>query len=98
MAGSQRNPDGSADGTTAGGAEVQPPSFEDAMARLEGLVGRMESSQLPLEEALLAYQEGVGLVRHCRESLEQVSRRVRILEADLLQPFPDPAPEASDAH
>ena len=33
------------------------------------------------------YQRGVVLVKYCREALGQVAQRVRILEADLLQPF-----------
>jgi len=60
---------------------------ELAMAELESLVERMEGGRLPLEESLAAYQRGVVLVKYCREALGQVAQRVRILEADLLQPF-----------
>ena len=65
----------------------QPASFEVAMTELEALVGRMEGGRLPLEESLAAYQRGVLLVKYCRDALGQVAQRVRILEADLLQPF-----------
>ncbi len=68
------------------GAET-PASFEVAMTELEALVERMEDGRLPLEESLAAYQRGVVLVKYCRETLGQVAQRVRILEADLLQPF-----------
>jgi exodeoxyribonuclease VII small subunit len=64
-----------------------PASFEIAMTELESLVERMEGGRLPLEESLAAYQRGVVLVKYCRDTLAQVSQRVRILEADLLQPF-----------
>lgn len=64
-----------------------PASFELAMAELESLVERMEGGRLPLEESLAAYQRGVVLVKYCREALGQVAQRVRILEADLLQPL-----------
>lgn len=57
------------------------------MAELESLVARMEGGRLPLEESLGAYQRGVVLVKYCRDTLGQVAQRVRILEADLLQPF-----------
>jgi exodeoxyribonuclease VII small subunit len=67
-----------------------PTSFEIAMTELESLVERMEGGRLPLEESLAAYQRGVVLVKYCRETLGQVSQRVRILEADLLQPFEPP--------
>ena len=39
------------------------------------------------EQSLAAYQRGVVLVKYCRDTLGQVAQRVRILEADLLQPF-----------
>jgi exodeoxyribonuclease VII small subunit len=68
------------------GAEM-PASFEVAMTELESLVERMEGGRLPLEESLAAYQRGVVLVKYCRDTLGQVAQRVRILEADLLQPF-----------
>ena len=64
-----------------------PASFEVAMTELEALVARMEGGRLPLEESLAAYQRGVVLVKFCRDALGQVAQRVRILEADLLQPF-----------
>ena len=72
---------------SASGNGVVPASFEIAMAELESLVERMEGGRLPLEESLAAYQRGVVLVKFCRDTLGQVSQRVRILEADLLQPF-----------
>lgn len=64
-----------------------PASFELAMTELEALVDRMEGGRMPLEESLAAYQRGVVLVKYCRDALGQVAQRVRILEADLLQPF-----------
>lgn len=68
-------------------ASVAPASFEVAMTELESLVARMEGGRLPLEESLAAYQRGVVLVRYCRDALGHVAQKVRILEADLLQPF-----------
>ena len=64
-----------------------PDSFESAMAELEALVQSMDGGRLPLEQSLAAYQRGVVLVKYCRDTLGQVAQRVRILEADLLQPF-----------
>ncbi len=57
------------------------------MAELESLVERMESGRLPLDASLAGYQRGAELVRFCRDALAVVGQRVRILEADLLQPF-----------
>jgi exodeoxyribonuclease VII small subunit len=74
-------------GEGSGGDAGTPVSFEAAMTELESLVQSMDGGRLPLEESLAAYQRGVVLVKYCRDTLGQVSQRVRILEADLLQPF-----------
>ncbi len=59
--------------------------FEQSMQALEGLVARMESGELSLEESLAAYERGVGLYRHCQAALEQAELRVRLL-SDPAQP------------
>jgi len=53
--------------------------FEDGMAALEALVARLESGELPLEEALLAFERGVALVRALNERLLAAEQRVEIL-------------------
>jgi exodeoxyribonuclease VII small subunit len=50
--------------------------FEEAFARLESLVGEMERGELPLEQMLERFEEGVRLVRHCNEFLGQAQLRV----------------------
>ena len=57
------------------------------MAELEGLVQKMESGDLSLEQSLAAYQRGAELVTFCRQSLSKVQQQVKILEGDLLKPF-----------
>jgi len=56
--------------------------FEEGMAALEALVGRLESGELPLEEALLAFERGVALVRALNERLLAAEQRVEILTRD----------------
>jgi exodeoxyribonuclease VII small subunit len=55
------------------------PSFESALERLEAIVERLESGELPLEEALAAFEEGVGLSRRCTAELEAAERRIELL-------------------
>ncbi len=62
-----------------GDAEKNLPTFEEALSRLEALVGRLEGGDLPLEEALAAFEEGVRLTRQCAERLEDAERRVMLL-------------------
>ena len=50
--------------------------FEEAFARLEALVGEMERGELPLEQMLDRFEEGVRLVRHCNQFLGQAQLRV----------------------
>jgi len=57
-------------------------SFEHAIAQLEEIVAAMESSELPLEEALTHYQNGVGLLRFCQDTLSRAEARIEALEAD----------------
>ena len=50
--------------------------FEDAYTRLEKLVEEMESGDLPLEDLLNRFEEGVKLVKHCQGFLKQAQLRV----------------------
>jgi len=57
-------------------------SFEHAIAQLEEIVSAMESSELPLEEALTHYQNGIGLLRYCQDTLSHAEARIEALERD----------------
>jgi exodeoxyribonuclease VII small subunit len=54
-------------------------TFEEALARLEEIVVRLESGDLPLEESLNVFEEGVRLTRHCSKRLSEAERKVTIL-------------------
>jgi exodeoxyribonuclease VII small subunit len=53
--------------------------FEDGMTALEALVARLESGDLALEEALVAFEEGVALVRTLSERLAAAEQRIELL-------------------
>ncbi|HVP32912.1 MAG TPA: exodeoxyribonuclease VII small subunit [Steroidobacteraceae bacterium] len=55
------------------------PDFEQALAELEGLVERLEHGDLPLDEALKAFERGVALTRQCQTSLQAAQQKVEIL-------------------
>ena len=57
-------------------------SFEEAMAKLEELVGNMESGKLPLEKLISSYEEGTKLVKFCRSKLAKLENRIEILSRD----------------
>jgi exodeoxyribonuclease VII small subunit len=58
---------------------VGEPTFEEALGQLEALVARLEAGDLPREEALRAFEEGVRLTRLCAARLEDAERRVHLL-------------------
>ena len=60
-------------------AKEKEVKFEDALKKLERIVGELEGGELPLDDSLKKYEEGVGLVRVCAQRLEQVERRVEVL-------------------
>lgn len=53
--------------------------FEEAMEKLEQIVGRLESGDVPLEQAIELYQEGMQLSGLCSKKLEQVEKKIQLL-------------------
>lgn len=54
-------------------------TFEEALSALENTVRKLESGELPLEQALELFESGLGLARRCQEQLASVERRVEVL-------------------
>jgi exodeoxyribonuclease VII small subunit len=69
--------------------------FENALSRLEAIVGQLEKGELPLEQALQLFEEGMNISRFCNDKLSESERKVEILlknkEGRLVeQPFQPP--------
>ena len=56
--------------------------FETALTRLEEIVEELEKGDLPLEESLKYFEEGIKLSRVCNKRLEEAERKVQILLKD----------------
>jgi len=56
--------------------------FEQALQKLEAIVAQMEEGDLPLEEALKAFEEGVRLAKFCTGKLDEAERKVEKLIRD----------------
>ena len=54
-------------------------NFEEAMQSLEEITRRLEGGELPLEEAIGAYERAVELVKICNEKLEAAEKRVKLI-------------------
>ena len=50
--------------------------FEDNLKKLEGLVGKMESGEMNLDEMIKAFEEGRKLVTECQKDLESIRQRI----------------------
>jgi exodeoxyribonuclease VII small subunit len=59
--------------------EESRPSFENALARLEEIVHRLERGEITLDESLTAFREGSQLVRFCLERLTAAEKAVQEL-------------------
>ena len=57
----------------------QASDFEGSLKRLEALVTEMEKGDLPIEEALKAFEEGIGLTRECQKILQDAEQKVVLL-------------------
>ncbi len=53
--------------------------FEEALKQLDAIVSRLEVGDLPLEEALSIFEEGVRLTKLCSARLSEAEQRVNIL-------------------
>jgi exodeoxyribonuclease VII small subunit len=54
-------------------------TFEKAMARLEAIVEAMEGEEVPLEDALKHFEEGMALVSFCEQKLNEVQKKVELI-------------------
>jgi exodeoxyribonuclease VII small subunit len=55
------------------------PKFEDCLQRLEKIIDELERGDMPLEQALKLFEEGVQLSNNCRKELEEAEGKVEIL-------------------
>ncbi|OGP83044.1 MAG: exodeoxyribonuclease VII small subunit [Deltaproteobacteria bacterium RBG_16_54_11] len=57
-------------------------AFEEALRELEEIVNRLEQGEIPLEEALQLFEQGVKLSRSCHTKLDEAQKRVEIVLKD----------------
>lgn len=57
-------------------------SFESSLSELEKIVAKLEAGDLPLEESLELFENGIKLSRECRERLAKAERRIEMLVRD----------------
>ncbi|MDR1352549.1 MAG: exodeoxyribonuclease VII small subunit [Treponema sp.] len=67
-------------------------NFEERLVRLESLGETIRKPELPLDDALKAFEEGIKLARSLEKDLEKVESRI-----DILMNGPEAKPESEDA-
>ena len=82
--------------TTEGPGEG-PPTFEEALRRLDEVVARLEGGEVGLEEAVALFEDGQRYLAACRERLASAQRRIEELTAESLPSAPgEPPPQEAD--
>ena len=56
--------------------------FEDNLKKREGLVDKMESGEMNLDEMIKAFEEGRKLVTECQKDLESIRQRIEKVTKD----------------
>jgi len=69
-------------------------SFEDSLKKLENIVEHLEQGDLPLEESIKLFEQGVGLSAACKQELDAAEGKVQMLVkqrdgSQKLEPFPE---------
>lgn len=68
--------------------------FEKSFQQLEKIVQRLEAEELPLDESLQLFEEGIRLSRFCHQRLEEVEKKIELILADAKgQPVTEPFEE-----
>ncbi len=53
--------------------------FEKKLVRLEEIVQKMEKGDIPLDQSLKLFEEGIGLTRECQTQLSEAENKIRLL-------------------
>jgi exodeoxyribonuclease VII small subunit len=67
--------------------EVENLTFEQALRELQGIVEKLESGEVSLDEAIEMYERGVKLSKYCMDKLLQAELRIKKIVKDELQGF-----------
>ena len=57
-------------------------NIELCLERLEIIVSKMESGEVPLEKSLVLFEEGMSLIKECQGDLKKAEQRIEHLIHD----------------
>ena len=61
---------------------TRPNEFEESFRELEQIVKKLESEELPLDESLQLFEQGIRLSRFCHQRLSDVEKKIELILAD----------------
>jgi exodeoxyribonuclease VII small subunit len=79
-------------------ASAKKQTFEKAMSQLEDIIKELESGDLPLEQSVKKFEEGILLSKFCSEKLDETEKKITVLlqdEAGNITEKPFPSDEDS---
>lgn len=56
--------------------------LEEAFSNLDTILQKLESPDISLEESFQKYQEGMKLLKHCNDTIDQVEKKVMQINAE----------------
>ncbi len=56
--------------------DISKLSFEQAIKRLTDIVSKIEDGQISLEQSLNQYEQGMELIKHCRDILQKAEKKI----------------------
>lgn len=69
-------------GSATGGADDAAPTFEERLKALEDVVSKLERDDVPLEDAIRLYEQGMALHAACEKTLAEAQVRIERLTGD----------------
>ncbi len=63
-------------------SEPAPKSFEESLEKLNGIIEKLESADLPLDDIIQSYEEGMVYLKFCREKLKAAELKIEQLQPE----------------
>ena len=77
--------------------DVTKLGFEDSIKGLKTIVQRIEQGEIPLQDSLEQYEQGMALIQHCRDILQTAENRIeKISKPQETEPESTPAEAETD--
>lgn len=64
------------------GEKAAQPDMEEALKELDGIVERLESREISLEDSFAMYQKGMELLKQCSSKIDMVEKKMLKMNED----------------